>query len=272
MPELPEVEITRRGVAAHLTGQRIAQVAVRHTGLRWPIAANLASVLPQQIIHAVSRRAKYLLMACDHGVLIIHLGMSGSLRVLSEPVAPGKHDHFDLLLANGRLLRFRDPRRFGAILWWPGDDVCQHPLLAGLGPEPLSEQFDGKVLHARTRGRRISIKEALLNQHIVVGIGNIYASEALFHAGISPLTSAGRLGVKRCERLAEAVKVTLLRAIEAGGSSLRDFVDCGGSPGYFQQQYWVYDRTHQACRQCGRPIMKIRQGQRSTFYCANCQR
>jgi len=272
MPELPEVEITRCGIASHLTGQRITRVSVRNHKLRWPIPTELISLLSGQKIETVTRRAKYLLFTCSKGTLIMHLGMSGSLRILSEPTSPTKHDHFDLQVDSGVILRFRDPRRFGAILWWAGGDISQHPLLQRLGPEPLSSCFEGRILYERMRGRRVSIKEALMNQFIVVGVGNIYANEALFHARISPLTTANRLGAERCERLVDAVKMTLKQAIEAGGSSLRDFVDCNGSPGYFQQQYGVYGRTNQACQRCGTPIKKIRQGQRATFYCEKCQR
>ncbi len=270
MPELPEVEVTRRGIHTHLTGASITQAQIRHSVLRWPVPDDLATLLPGQQICAVNRRAKYLLFACSKGTLIVHLGMSGSLRVLPASTPPLRHDHFDLQMDNGAMLRFRDPRRFGAILWWD-DDIHQHPLLQKLGPEPLSADFDGQFLQAKIHGRNASIKEVLMNQHIVVGVGNIYANEALFHAGISPLAAAGSLSRAQCERLAEAVKATLLRAIEAGGSSLRDFTDCEGNPGYFQQQYWVYGRADQPCRQCGTQVSKTRQGQRSTFFCAQCQ-
>lgn len=271
MPELPEVEITRRGIAARLIGCHIVQVNIRNPVLRWPVPVELTARLPGQRIDAVSRRAKYLLLTCSKGTLIIHLGMSGSLRVLTKSTPPQQHDHFDLWMDNGIILRFRDPRRFGAILWWEGD-IFQHPLLRQLGHEPLDYHFDGSLLYEKTRGRSASIKEVLMNQHIVVGVGNIYANEALFRAGISPLIAAGRLSKKRCERLADVVRITLTQAIEAGGSSLRDFTDCDGSPGYFQQQYWVYGRAGQPCRHCGLPVKKTRQGQRSTFFCASCQR
>jgi formamidopyrimidine-DNA glycosylase len=271
MPELPEVEITRRGIASHLTTRRIVGVSIRNYALRWPVPADLVSKLAGQKISAVTRRAKYLLFTCSQGTLIMHLGMSGNLRVLSEPSPPKQHDHMDLQMDNGTILRFRDPRRFGAILWWD-QDIAQHPLLRQLGPEPLDHHFDGSILHNKTRGRSASIKELLMNQHVVVGVGNIYANEALFHAGISPLTAAGCLGAKRCERLVDAVKITLTQAIEAGGSSLRDFTACDGSPGYFQQHYWVYGRADQLCRRCGTPVRKIRQGQRSTFFCTVCQK
>lgn len=246
------------------------RVNIRNPVLRWPISPELVALLPGQQIRAITRRAKYLLFACSRGTLIMHLGMSGNLRVLPESIPPQRHDHFDLQMDNGMMLHFRDPRRFGAILWWDGD-ICQHPLLQKLGLEPLNDDFTGQFLYEKTRRRNVSIKEALMNQHIVVGIGNIYANEALFHAGISPLATAGSLNIMQYEQLAAAVRMTLLRAIEAGGSSLRDFTDCEGNPGYFQQQYWVYGRAGQSCRQCGTPVSKIRQGQRSTFFCMQCQ-
>lgn len=223
------------------------------------------------------RRGKYLLFDCGKGTLILHLGMSGSLRLLpasstaSAITPPQKHDHVDLILENGMVLRFRDPRRFGAMLWSPADVIC-HKLLARLGPEPLTNAFNGNLLYKKTRGRSASIKEVLMNSRIVAGVGNIYANEALFRAGINPTTAAGRLGITRCERLAQAVKEILGLAIEAGGSSLRDYVGSDGNPGYFQQQYWVYGRTGQPCRKCGTNIRQIRQGQRSSFYCPRCQR
>ena len=271
MPELPEVEVTRRGIEPYLMGQRIAGVTVRNANLRWPIPGHLERTLVGLEVRQVARRAKYLLLDCGEGTLILHLGMSGSLRILSTSIPPQKHDHFDLELEGGTVLRLTDPRRFGAILW-TSDDILQHPLLAQLGPEPLTLEFDGGVLYARTRGRGSSIKEVLMNSHVVVGIGNIYASEALFHASINPKTAAGRIGMGRCENLAQAIKETLKLAIKAGGSSLRDYVNSDGKAGYFQQQYWVYDRTGDFCRKCGTIIRQIKQGQRSSFYCPHCQK
>lgn len=274
MPELPEVEVTRRGIEPHLAGRRIAGVTVRNPNLRWPVPPNLGSTLAGLKICEVTRRAKYLLLVCGTGTLILHLGMSGSLRLLpaSSPITPPeKHDHFDLILNDGNILRLKDPRRFGAVLWETGD-ILQHPLLAELGPEPLTENFNGSVLHEKMRGRSASIKEVIMNSHIVVGVGNIYASEALFRAGINPKIAAGKIGLERCEKLAQAIKRTLHLAIEAGGSSLRDFVNSDGNPGYFQQQYWVYDRSEQPCRKCATPIRQIKQGQRSSFYCPRCQK
>lgn len=275
MPELPEVETTRRGIEPCLIDRRIMGVIVRNPNLRWPIPDDLEKTLTNSRIHAVKRRAKYLLIACGKGTLIIHLGMSGSLRLLTAAssrsnILPQKHDHVDLILDNGAILRLRDPRRFGAVLWQPGD-IKSHPLLSNLGPEPLSEAFNENMLYKRTRNLRISIKMLLMTNQVVVGIGNIYANEALFRAGISPKIAAGRIGVNRYKMLVQAVKAVLVQAIEAGGSSLRDFVNSDGKPGYFQQQYWVYGRAGQPCRNCGAKIKQIKQGQRSSYYCPGCQ-
>jgi formamidopyrimidine-DNA glycosylase len=271
VPELPEVEITRRGLAAHLTGLTIADVVIRNPQLRWPIPKKLPKLLRGQSIISLKRRAKYLLMDCGSGTLILHLGMSGSLRILPENTPAGKHDHFDLVLNNGTLMRLRDPRRFGAVLWH-GGEASNHELLARLGPEPLENDFDAHYLYQSTRGRSVKVKQCIMDNHIVVGVGNIYASEALFRAGIKPQLSAGKLTLARCARLVEEIRATLAEAIDLGGSSLRDFVDTSGNPGYFQQQYWVYGRAGEPCRRCASPIRKIRQGQRSSFYCGSCQR
>ena len=274
MPELPEVETTRRGIAPHLSGKTIAQAVIRNPRMRWPVPDELPSLLPGLTVRSVMRRAKYLLLDCGEGTLIIHLGMSGSLRILppvpNTELSPGKHDHFDLILHDRTILRLRDPRRFGAVLWQTGN-VLQHPLLQNLGPEPLTADFDAARLFARTRGSRVSIKQTLMNHHVVVGVGNIYANEALFLAGINPKIAAGRISVARYERLVRAVKQTLQQAIEAGGSSLRDFVHSDGTHGYFQQHYWVYGREGQRCKKCSRIIQHIRQGQRASFYCPACQ-
>jgi formamidopyrimidine-DNA glycosylase len=270
MPELPEVEITRRGIEPHLSRRTITAVIVRHRGLRWPVPRNLGQILTGQRIRSVERRAKYLLLDCGKGTLILHLGMSGSLRIVRAGEAPGPYDHFDLGVGEVAV-RLRDPRRFGAVLWHVGDPA-RHPLLAHLGVEPLSRAFTGPVLHAATRGRRVAVKQALMDHRLVAGVGNIYASESLFRARIHPKTSARRLSLARCERLAEAVRATLEDALAAGGSTLRDFVQSDGSPGYFQQQYFVYDRSGEPCRVCGAPIRRIAQGQRASFYCPTCQR
>ncbi len=270
MPELPEVEITRRGIEPHVTGRKITGLVVRERRLRWPIPSRLARELPGRVVKHVKRRAKYLLLECAEGSLIIHLGMSGSLRVLHRAEPAGSHDHVDVRF--GELsLRLRDPRRFGAVLWQPGP-ACTHKLLAHLGVEPLGPDFRADYLHAACRGRRVAIKQLLMNSAIVVGVGNIYASEALFRAGIHPATQAGRLSLARCERLVSSVRETLNDALASGGSTLRDFVNSEGKPGYFQQQRLVYDRAGDPCRVCARPITGIRQGQRSTFFCAHCQR
>ena len=270
MPELPEVETTRRGLAAHLEGAEIVKAVIRNARLRWPIPEDMP--LAGLTIDKLERRAKYLLLKCDAGTLILHLGMSGSLRILPDDAPPGTHDHFDLVLNNGKLMRLRDPRRFGAVLWHQGD-IDAHPLLSRLGPEPLdSDSFHANYLYQATRNRNIAIKQFIMDSHVVVGVGNIYASEALFAAGIRPQLKSGKLSLARCERLVLAISATLDAAIIAGGSTLRDFVNTSGNPGYFQQQHWVYGRAGEPCRQCGTIIRQIRQGQRSSFYCAHCQR
>ncbi len=276
MPELPEVEITRRGLEPHITGQAIADVITRNAKLRWPIPKNLPKLLCGQIIRALKRRGKYLLAEFDHGTLILHLGMSGSLRILPAGTQAEKHDHFDLVFGNGLLMRLRDPRRFGAVLWHSGD-VHTHLLLAALGPEPLPDKsgkggFDAHYLYQATRGRNVAIKQCIMDSHVVVGVGNIYANEALFRAGIKPQLAAAKLSLPRCTKLAEEIRATLSEAIRHGGSSLRDFVDAAGQPGYFQQHYWVYGRGGEPCRKCGSPIQQIKQGQRSSFYCTHCQK
>jgi formamidopyrimidine-DNA glycosylase len=270
MPELPEVETTLRGLSPHLVKQTIADVVIRHPQLRWPVPRNLPTLLRGQTIRGLRRRAKYLLVEFDHGTLILHLGMSGSLRILPAKTPPEKHDHFDLVLANGKLMRLRDPRRFGAVLWHEGDPA-QHPLLAALGPEPLEKDFDAEHLHRATRNKSAAIKLVIMDNRIVVGVGNIYANEALFRAGIRPGIAAGKLSRERCAQLVQEIRSTLSEAIEKGGSTLRDFVNSDGRPGYFQQHYWVYGRAGEPCRRCGTSIKQIKQGQRSSFYCPHCQ-
>ena len=275
MPELPEVEITCRGIAPHLQGRSIADVIIRQPRLRWPIPDDLPQLLTGLTIDTVSRRAKYILIDCGMGMLIFHLGMSGSLRILSGDSLkcgrqPEKHDHFDLVLADRTVLRLRDPRRFGAVIWCSGV-VSEHSLLKNLGPEPLTEDFSASYLFEATRYSRSSIKQVIMNNQVVVGIGNIYANEALFLAGMDPKTVAGEISKARYDTLIQAIKKTLELAIEAGGSSVRDFVQSDGKPGYFQHQYWVYGRSGQVCKKCGNMIKQMRQGQRSSFYCACCQ-
>lgn len=273
MPELPEVEVTRRGVAPHLEGQVVSAIVLRHTGLRWPFPANLPELLVGQTIRSTGRRGKYLLVHFDHGTLLIHLGMSGHLRVLPPDIPPKKHDHFDMQVG-AQVLRMSDPRRFGAVLWHGREDgdINEHLLLRTLGVEPLEALFDGRWLYQQTRGRTASIKQVLLAGDIVVGVGNIYASESLFRARIHPRTAAQRIGLERYERLAQVIREVLAEAIEQGGSTLKDFLAVNGQSGYFQQSYFVYARTGEPCRICNTPIRQIVQGQRSTFYCPNCQK
>jgi formamidopyrimidine-DNA glycosylase len=270
MPELPEVEITRRGIEPFVLGRTITGVTVRNPNLRWRVPRNIARHLVGRQVNRVLRRGKYLLLECKGGSLILHLGMSGSLRVIDSGVPPRKHDHVDLLFGD-KTLRLRDPRRFGAVLWNEGE-AKRHHLLETLGVEPLGKEFSPDYLYRATRGRNITIKQLLMNACVVAGIGNIYANESLFRAGIRPSKRARRLSLERCERLVGAVRETLAAALAAGGSSLRDFVHSDGASGYFQQQYYVYDRAALPCRICGSRIRVARLGQRSSFYCARCQR
>ncbi len=270
MPELPEVETTRRGLQPHALQRRILAVVARERRLRWPVEdAVLREPVAQRIV-ALERRGKYLLLQLERGCLIWHLGMSGSLRIAAHDEPAAAHDHIDLELDDGRRIRFRDPRRFGALLWTTGDPL-HHPLLANLGMEPLAANFDGNALYALTRSRR-PIKTVLMDSHRVCGIGNIYANEALFHARIAPDLPAESLSLQLANRLAGAISDTLQRAIAAGGSSLRDFVGADSQPGYFQQEYAVYGRTGLPCRRCGTPVVQHRQAQRSTFFCPACQK
>lgn len=270
MPELPEVETTCRGIRPHVEGHVVSAVVVRNPRLRQPVPDVLQHVLPgQQLLH-VGRRAKYLLLHFAEGCVIVHLGMSGSLRIVAADEPAGVHDHMDLVFG-AFALRLRDPRRFGLVLWQPGE-VASHALLSHLGPEPLSEAFDGDWLYRISRGLRAPVKHVLMDGRRVVGVGNIYASESLFRARIHPLEQAGRIGVARYRRLADEVKLTLSAAIEAGGSTLRDFVGGDGQPGYFQQQYFVYGREGLACKVCATPVQRIVSGQRATYFCPQCQR
>lgn len=271
MPELPEVETTRRGIEPHVRGQRIKRLIVRQPQLRWPVPPELGALLEGRTIERVERRGKYLLLPFAHGTLLIHLGMSGSLRIIAAEQIVGKHDHVDIELSSGQALRFTDPRRFGTILWQPGE-VDAHPLLADLGPEPLTEAFDGDYLFEHSRGRSAAVKTFLMDSHIVVGVGNIYANEALFSAGIRPDRAAGRISRARYTALAEEVKRVLERSIVQGGTTLRDFVGGDGNPGYFRQQLNVYGRGGEECPVCNTTLDEIRLGQRSTVYCRRCQR
>ena len=270
MPELPEVETSRRGIAPWIENQEVSGVIVRQQNLRWPVAREIEQILPGKKIRSLRRRAKYLLIGTDAGAAMLHLGMSGSLRIIDAGTPAGVHDHVDIELGSGKALRFRDPRRFGSLLW--ADNPCEHPLLRNLGPEPLDKEFDGEHLRGVARGRRINIKQFLMNASVVAGVGNIYASESLFVARIHPQRRAGRIALQRMESLADAIKMVLGKAIKAGGTTLRDFHGGDGEPGLFQQQLEVYGRDDQPCLLCKRPISMIVLGQRSTYYCKNCQR
>jgi len=274
MPELPEVEVTRCGIAPALVGRRLASADFRVPALRYPLPHAERPAFVGRQLQAIQRRGKYLLFDFGNGHLLIHLGMSGSLRLLATDVTAQKHDHVDLVFATGNeriILRLRDPRRFGALLWLPGEPWA-HPLLKVLGIEPLTEAFDAQWLKRELAGLKAAIKPTLMDSHRVVGIGNIYASESLFRAGIDPRARAGKISLNRLARLVPEIKATLAAAIAAGGSSLRDFIHSDGSSGYFQQQYFVYGRSGEPCRRCGKPVREIRQGQRATFFCAHCQR
>jgi formamidopyrimidine-DNA glycosylase len=274
MPELPEVETTRRGLLP-LVGKVVKSVAIRHPTLRWPIPQHLLTSLSNQTLRGITRRAKYIL--CEFGdetsssILLVHLGMSGSIQLLDFNYPPEKHDHFDIEFVDGHVLRLRDPRRFGAVLWIDNKDN-NHPLLNSLGPEPLEDGFNAKYLHKALSRKTLAIKNAIMDGHVVVGVGNIYASESLFRARIHPEATANKLTLNRCKVLVSEIKNTLQDAISAGGSSLRDFFGADGNPGYFQQEYFVYGRTGEPCKVCSKLIKCIRLGQRSTFYCECCQK
>ncbi|HKJ52058.1 MAG TPA: bifunctional DNA-formamidopyrimidine glycosylase/DNA-(apurinic or apyrimidinic site) lyase [Gammaproteobacteria bacterium] len=268
MPELPEVETTRRGIEPHVNGQLIDAVVLRETRLRWPVSSEVAELGGRRIA-SLSRRGKYLIMELDRGHLIWHLGMSGSMRILPTGSAGENHEHVELQLANGKSLRFRDPRRFGALLY-SAEDPLRHRLLCRLGPEPLDEDFHADYLHACCRGRRVAIKSLLMNSHIVVGVGNIYASEALYRAGIRPTRAARRIGKLRIAGLVDSVRQTLTEAIEHGGTTLQDFVQADGRPGYFRHQLKVYGNSD-TCSACGSPVRHIVQAQRASYYCPVCQ-
>lgn len=270
MPELPEVETTRRGIEPHIDKQRVTAVRVRQPMLRWAVPANLADLIEGQRVESVARRGKYVLINFAHGDLLIHLGMSGSLRVLPEQTTPGKHDHVDIVFNTGMMIRLTDPRRFGAVLWQPHGEV--HKLLANLGPEPLTELFDVEHLAKACKGRSQAIKLLIMNSHVVVGVGNIYANEALFRSGIDPRRAAGKISKARLARLVEEIKAVLDYAIKRGGTTLRDFLASDGKPGYFAQELLVYGRGGEPCKSCSKALKEIRLGQRSTVFCTHCQR
>jgi formamidopyrimidine-DNA glycosylase len=269
MPELPEVETTRLGLLPHLEGRRITQVTLRRADLRWPIPMEVEGLLPGQVILGLHRRAKYLLLEVAPGSALLHLGMTGSLRILPEATPAGTHDHVDFGLDSGQILRFRDPRRFGCLLWQPGG--ATHALLRDLGPEPLSRAFHGGYLFERSRKRSAAVKTFLMDQGIVVGVGNIYAAESLFRAGLDPNRPAGDVSREAYGRLAKAVKAILTQALAAGGTTLRDFIHPDGLPGYFKQELFVYGREGEPCLLCGSPLRGVRLGNRSTVWCGHCQ-
>ena len=269
MPELPEVETSRRGIEPYVVGERIDDVVIRERRLRWPVSPDVDRRLPGQTVQSIGRRAKYLLIHTTDGTAIIHLGMSGSVRIVGTDTPAAVHDHFDLALGSGKLLRFRDPRRFGSLHW--AADASEHWLLKDLGPEPLSDALSGQHLWQQSRGRRVTVKQFIMNASIVVGVGNIYASEALFLAGIHPQRAAGRIARARYDALAATIKTVLQKAIRAGGTTLRDFYGFDGEAGYFRQQLEVYGRDGEPCRRCERPVSVVVLGQRSTYYCKSCQ-
>jgi len=271
MPELPEVETTRRGIAPHVLNQTIKKVIVRNPRLRWPITNNLAVILHKQKIKKITRRGKYLLLHCDKGFLIIHLGMSGKLSIVENKLMARKHDHCELIFSHGKILRFNDPRRFGAILWTEAHPH-QHPLLKNLGVEPLLKNFHKNYLYQQIQNKNVTIKQLIMDGKIVVGVGNIYASEALFLAKILPTRAAQTLSLQECDRLVAAIKKVLTRAIKAGGTTLKDFLQANGKPGYFSQKLLVYQREATPCLDCGNPIQNIKLAQRATYYCFSCQK
>jgi formamidopyrimidine-DNA glycosylase len=271
MPELPEVEVTRLSIAPHIVGKKVLHVRVREPRLRWPVPNQLVTELPGYHIENVTRRGKYLLLHTSGGCVILHLGMSGSVRLLPDTTAPEKHDHVDIIFDDHLCLRLRDPRRFGALLWTHSDPM-QHTLLSHLGVEPLENNFDGQMLHRAAHGRTLAIKHFIMDSHIVVGVGNIYANEALFTAGIHPARAAGRIAVARYGMLVCAIKQVLRAALKKGGTTLRDFHTSDGEAGYFQQHLKVYGRDGQPCPRCKLPLRLLRQGQRASFYCPHCQR
>ena len=270
MPELPEVETTRKGISPYVVGSCIKNIIIRERRLRWLIPKNLERLLKNQRIEKITRRAKYLLFKTKKGFLIIHLGMSGSLRVIKNNEPPIKHDHVDFIFESGYLLRFHDPRKFGSILW-TNQDPMTHRLIAHLGPEPLSNEFNTDYLYTESRKRSLSIKSFIMNNSIVVGIGNIYANEALFLSGINPKLKANKISKLRYRKLIRSIETILSKAIDKGGTTLRDFVNGNGMPGYFSNELKIYNRAGESCIECKRKIKMIRQNQRSTFYCAFCQ-
>lgn len=272
MPELPEVETTRRGLEPHILNKKIVKVTVRQAKLRWPVPKELNQQLLQQSFTRLRRRGKYLLFETEQGVMLGHLGMSGSMRMVDKTITVGKHDHFDVEFEDGMILRYTDPRRFGAILWYPGFNIEEHELIAHLGPEPLSDDFNVDYLQQKSVGKKVPVKQFVMDGRVVVGVGNIYANEALFNAGIHPKRAAGKVSKPRYDILVQEIKTVLANAIQQGGTTLRDFVGGDGKPGYFKQSLNVYGRGGEPCVQCGELLKEISLGQRSTVYCKHCQR
>ncbi len=271
MPELPEVETTRRGIEPLVSDKVVDHVLIHNASLRWPVSQELVSILPGQKFTVVSRRSKYLLFSIGQGTMLVHLGMTGNLRVDNSHLVRRKHDHVEIVFTDGTALRYNDSRRFGSILWTE-EDPAQHVRLATLGPEPFSSEFNATYLYKRSRGRKIAVKPFLMDAHIVVGVGNIYASEALFRASVDPVRPAGKVSMASYKRLVETVTVILNEAIAAGGTTIRDFANSEGKPGYFSQELRVYGRAGQKCTTCDTLIKQIKLGQRSTFYCPRCQK
>lgn len=267
MPELPEVETTRRGILPYLEHQTIIKLEVRNPNLRWPVPESLSQIMPQRV-QSVQRRGKYIIIELASGAILVHLGMSGSMRVLDKNESIGKHDHVDFVMQD-KVIRFNDPRRFGSVLW--SDEWTQHSLISHLGPEPLSDLFSAEYLYKKSRKRKASIKQFVMDSHVVVGVGNIYANEALFLAGIHPCRAAGRISQQRYQKLVDEIKQVLTSAITQGGTTLRDFVGGDGKPGYFQQKLFVYGRAGHECKRCKKPLEEVRQNGRSTVFCAICQ-
>lgn len=269
MPELPEVEVSRMGISPHVTNQTVTKIIVRNPKLRWPVPDEICQI-EGQVIRRVTRRAKYLMLETDAGYAIVHLGMSGSLRVLPSDIPPEKHDHVDLCLSSGEILRYNDPRRFGAWLWQSGEG--EHSVLAKLGPEPLSETFTVAYLQDKAKGKRTAVKQFIMDNHVVVGVGNIYANESLFAAGIHPKREAGKISAQRLGLLVEEIKSVLSFAIKQGGTTLKDFKNADGKPGYFAQELQVYGKGGEPCPRCDKPLSEVKIGQRATVYCSDCQK
>lgn len=270
MPELPEVETTMRGIEPHICGQIIAELVVRNRQLRWPVPKNLEKIIRGQTINRLERRGKYIIFQCNTGCMLLHLGMSGRVRMLEKPRPPEKHDHVDMVFSNGKTLRFTDPRRFGAVLF-SDKNIAEHPLLSHLGPEPLTPEFNGEYLMARAKSRKLAVKSFIMDSKIVVGVGNIYAAEALFMAGIHPEFPAGKITRVKYDELVAAIKSILQSAIKKGGTTLKDFSQSDGKPGYFSIELQVYGKQKQPCPRCKTTLELLKIGQRSTVFCPVCQ-